>query len=441
MNVLWLAHAIPYPPKAGFLSRSYHLLRELARRQNVDLIAFVQEQWVKALFPTLTEGLEESRRALQDFCRKVTFLPIDRVRSPWGKQLTAVRTVLSGSTYTMSWLVSEPARAAIARELAVNRYDLVHFDTIGLAPYRSATGSTPATLTHHNIESHMLQRRADNTRNIVARAYFRREARGVEQAERDSAAQFATHITCSDLDRTRLRQMVPTADIVVIPNGVDCDFFSSLARPTRPNSVIFVGSMNWYPNIDAMLFFLREIWPRLKERVPDATMDIAGSSPPDSLRRLARSLPDVVVHGYLPDVRPLIDSAAVFVCPIRDGGGTKLKLLDAFAMKKCVVAHPIACEGINVTAGANVVLASTAEEFIGAISTLLADDARRAAIASAARQLAESQYSFRRIGEQFNSMVEEIGQRNQALAPAGEGSGSAHTPSRRRIPVTNSKPN
>src|SRR5262249_28636481 len=151
MKVLWLAHAIPYPPKAGFLSRSYHLLRELARRQDVDLISFVQEPWVTTLFPTLQDGLEQSRLALGEFCRSVTFLPIDRVRPRWGKQLTALRALLEGSTYTTSWLVSDAARDVIGRQLAANSYDLVHFDTVGLAPYRT-TGNVPATLTHHNIE-------------------------------------------------------------------------------------------------------------------------------------------------------------------------------------------------------------------------------------------------------------------------------------------------
>jgi glycosyltransferase involved in cell wall biosynthesis len=416
MNVLWLAHAVPYPPKAGFLSRSYNLLRELARRQSVDLIAFIQEPWVRTLFPTLEEGLEESRRVLESFCRSVTFLPIDRLRPRWGKQITALQALLSGSPYTTSWLVSEPARLAIARQLAANSYDLVHFDTIGLAPYRAVTGRIPATLTHHNIESHMMKRRADNKRNIVAGGYFRLEGQRLESIEKRTAAQFAAHITCSDLDGERLHKIVPEANVVVIPNGVDCEFFSSQALPMRPESVVFVGSMNWYPNVDAMLFFLREIWPGLKKRVPGATMDIAGSSPPASLLKLARSLADVAVHGYLPDVRPLIDSAAVFVCPIRDGGGTKLKILDAFAMKKCVVAHPIACEGINVTAGRNVILASTAEEFVAEISRLFTDDARRLAIATAARQLAESEYSFQRIGERLNSTVEGIVQRSDARA-------------------------
>ena len=408
MNVLWLAHAIPYPPKAGFLSRSYNLLRELARRQNVDLVAFVQERWVTTLFPSLEEGLAESQDALKNFCRSVTLLPIDHLKHRWGKQATALRALLTGSTYTTSWLVSAPALSTVARQLSANTYDLVHFDTIGLAPYIDLTRRIPATLTHHNIESHMMMRRADNTANFLARRYFRHEGRRLQTFERSVARKFAAHITCSDLDSTRLRQTAPDANVVVIPNGVDCEYFTSATRLTRPGSIVFVGTMNWYPNIDAMLFFLREIWPRLKQRVPAATMDIAGSNPPDSVVQLARSLQDVIVHGYLPDIRPLIDSAAVFVCPIRDGGGTKLKILDAFAMQKCVVAHPIACEGINITPGEDVILATTPEQFVAEISSLLENAGKRLTIATAARRLVERQYSFQTIGAQFNSTVEEV---------------------------------
>jgi glycosyltransferase involved in cell wall biosynthesis len=408
MNVLWLAHAVPYPPKAGFLSRSYHLLRELARRQDVDLIAFIQEPWVRTLFPSLIEGLEESRRVLENFCRNVTFLPIDHVRSRWDKQVTALRALLTHSTYTTSWLVSAPARLVISQQLAAKSFDLVHFDTIGLVPYRGLAGNVPATLTHHNIESHMMARRADNAINIIARNYFRIEGQRLRAFEKRTAAQFAAHITCSELDSSRLREIVPNANIVTIPNGVDCEFFAPMDMKTRPDSVVFVGTMDWYPNADAMLFFLRDIWPSLKQRVPGATMDIAGSNPPDTLVRLARSLPDVTVHGYVPDVRPLLDAAAVFVCPIRDGGGTKLKILDAFAMKKCVVAHPVACEGINVTAGRNVILARTPAEFVDEIARLFVEHSARAAIGAAARRLVESQYSFVRIGEQLNAAVEDI---------------------------------
>jgi len=409
MNFLWLAHAIPYPPKAGFLLRSYNLLRELAREHSVDVIAFVQEHWVVTLFPSLEEGLEESCRELKKICRNVTFLPIDALHRPGGKKVTALWSLLSGSSYTTTWLVSAAARAAIARELQSTTYDLVHFDTIGLAPYRVLAGSTPATLTHHNIESHMMLRRAANASNIVAREYLRHEARLLAAVEKSSACEFAAHITCSELDSARLRQIAPQAHTVVIPNGVDCDFFVSAATAIRPNSLLFVGTMDWYPNVDAMLFFLREIWPGVKAREPNATMDIAGSNPPAAVLHLARSLHGVSVHGYVPDVRPMIDSAALVVCPIRDGGGTKLKILDAFAMRKCVIAHPIACEGIDVTENEDVVFASTASQFITSILALLPDGARRLAIGNAARNLVEERYSYHAIGARFRSTMERLG--------------------------------
>lgn len=414
MKILWLAHAIPYPPRAGFLLRSYNLLRELGRRQQVDLVAFIQEQWVTTTSASLEEGIASARRALGELCDSVTFLPIDRLKHRWGKPATALRALLAGSTYTASWLVSAPASSAIQRLVTGGGYDLVHVDTIGLAPYRALCPDVPATLTHHNIESHMMLRRADNAGGALARSYFREEGRRLRKFEQKVADDFAAHITCSELDSERLREVIPGARTVVIPNGVDCDYFRSEDRPVRPRSLVFVGTMNWYPNVEAMMYFLREIWPGLKARVPDVTLDIAGSNPPESLVQLACALPDVTVHGYLPDVRPLIDSSAVFVCPIRDGGGTKLKILDAFAMGKCVIAHPIACEGIEVTAGKDVVLASTPEEFIREIESILDDDSKRGAMARAARRLVETRYSYQEIGVRFNETLEAAADRRRA---------------------------
>lgn len=412
MKVLWLAHAIPYPPRAGFLLRSYNLLTELARYQTVDLIAFIQEPWVRTFFPSLGEGLDESRRALQQFCRAVTFLPIDRVARPFGKQRTALEALLGGGSYSTSWLSSALGRKEIAAQLATDSYDLVHFDTVGLAPYRDLCGSKAATLTHHNIESHMMLRRSENATNAVARAYFRHESLRLRAAEKATATAFGAHITCSELDSIRLREIVPDVNAVTVPNGVDCEFFTAAGAEIRADSLAFVGTMNWYPNVDAMQFFLREVWPDLRRQVPAATMDIAGSNPPASLVQLAQSLSGVSVHGYLPDIRPMIDSAALLVCPIRDGGGTKLKILDALAMRKCVVAHPVACEGINVTPGRDVIFASTPQEFITEIRALLADPVRRAAIGAAGRALVETQYSFRAIGAQFNAVIEETAGRH-----------------------------
>ena len=131
--------------------------------------------------------------------------------------------------------------------------------------------------------------------------------------------------------------------------------------------------MNWYPNVDAVMFLLQHVWRPLKRLRPELTLDVAGANPPRAIVETARSLADVRVHGFVRDVRPMMDAAALIVCPIRDGGGTKLKILDAFAMQKCVLAHPIACEGIDVTADANVVFAVEPEEWLRRIDELLGD--------------------------------------------------------------------
>jgi polysaccharide biosynthesis protein PslH len=406
MRVLWASHIIPYPPKSGVHLRSYNLLRAIASRHEVDLIAFIQELWLKTFYPSRDEALVDCHRELMRLCRSVTFLPIESLRRPGGRNRTALEALVLQSSYTVRWLQSAAARRAFMGA-ASESYALAHFDTIGLAPFRRFFPDTPATLGHHNIESHMLLRRAANEPNPLKRLYFWQEGRRVQDYESQIAKRFEVHVTCSELDCERLRSIAPDANAVAIPNGVDVEYFRSTAasRPGLP-SIIFVGSLSWYPNVDAVLFLLRSVWPAVKAAVPDLRLDIVGSAPPRAVLETARTLKDVKVHGFVDDVRPLIDAATLYVCPIRDGGGTKLKLLDAFAMRQCVVAHPVACEGIDVTPGLNVELAESASAFVEAIRRLLADPAERESRGHAARQLVVDRYSFAEIGRRLCDVLE-----------------------------------
>jgi glycosyltransferase involved in cell wall biosynthesis len=310
------------------------------------------------------------------------------------------------------WLKSSGATRALSRLAFENRYDMVHFDIVCVAPYRRLFPDVPATLGYHNIESHMMLRRASKDRNLLRKFYFWQEGTRLAAYERRIAGEFASHITCSDFDSTRLVELIPGIEPISIPNGVDVEYFAPLNLPTRPHSLIFVSTLTWYPNVDAVLFLLREIWPLLKARVPDVTLDIVGAGAPRTVVELASRLEGVTVHGFVPDMRPLLDSAAIFVCPIRDGGGTKLKILDAFAMAKCVVAHPIACEGIAVTDRKNVVLAESATEFTQALVELLDDDSGRARIGKSARDLAVSTYAFDAIGRRLEEHFRQIASRH-----------------------------
>jgi glycosyltransferase involved in cell wall biosynthesis len=400
VRTLWVSHLVPYPPKSGVHLRSFNLLRGVAALHEVDLIAFVQEQWLSVFYKSHEDGLERCERSLREFCKSVRFLPIEKLQRPGGKWRTALEGLVVGSGYTVGWLQGRSAREVFARS-ARSKYDLAHFDTIGLAPYRSLVDAGAATLGHHNIESQMMLRRASNEINLLKKGYFYQEGIRLERYEAAVTPKFDANITCSELDSERLKAIAPCARTVCVPNGVDIDYFTPQACPENPESLVFVGSLNWYPNVEAVLFLLKDIWPLLKSRFPSMQLDIVGSAPPRLLCDLARSLDGVRVHGFVDDVRPFIARASLYVCPIRDGGGTKLKLLDAFAMGKCVVAHPIACEGIDAVPGTHVVHAVEASEFVAAIEGLMANAERRAAIGRAARGLAEERYSFRGIGEKL----------------------------------------
>jgi glycosyltransferase involved in cell wall biosynthesis len=279
------------------------------------------------------------------------------------------------------------------------QYDLIHFDTISLLPYFKLFSGIPKVLDHHNIESHMLIRRAENEKNILKKLYFFQEGYRLQRVEKTNCALFNLNITCSKTDSERLSRIVPNATVVEIPNGVDTEYFQRKKSETFDNKLIFVGTLGWYPNAEAVTFIAEKLWDRLSKALPDISIDIIGSNPPQSVLDASRKYSNFKVHGYVDDVRPFMNSAALYICPIRDGGGTKLKLLDAFAMGMVVVAHPIACEGIDVEPDKNVIFATTPEEYTQKIIFLLKNKTKREYIGANARKLVEKFYSYEIIGK------------------------------------------
>lgn len=402
MKILWLSHLIPYPPKGGVLQRSYHLLKELARRHEVDLLAYNQKALIGPLFKSVEAGVEEAHSALSHICRRLSFFEIASDCSFWGSYALALKSLLY-EPYNINWLKSQGFSSNLTSWLQEEKYDLVHFDTISLVPFFHLIPPTIATsLDHHNIESHMLLRRARNETNQLKRFYFWQEGLRLARYERLFCPRFSLNITCSDIDTDRLLELAPKATVRTIPNGVDLDFFKPQGLSMNPNRLIFVGTMNWYPNIEAVLYIAEKLWPQLKQKHPNLECDIIGANPPASIRALTGRFPGVHVHGFVNDVRPFIEAATVYVCPIRDGGGTKLKILDAMAMRKAVVAHPVACEGISVRHDQNVLLAENETQFIENINLLLGSGEKREALGFAARRLMEDFYGYNAIGRQLS---------------------------------------
>lgn len=390
----------------GVLQRSYNLVRELARAHRVYLLAFVQRRLLQELLGGIDSGLETARRHLEQYCTRVQFLPIPSEQWPGGRSVLAARALMGTDPYTIRWLQSTQAARVASEWNAAIDFDVAHFDTLSLAPYRRLFTRGAKTLDHHNVESHMMLRRAEIETQPLKRFYFRQEGQRLQRFEGRVCPEFDLNITCSKLDTDRLLAVAPGSMVAEVPNGVDTEYFRPDERTEQSLGVVFAGNMSWYPNASAMLFFAEKVWPALREEVPGVSMDVIGGNPPSQLVALAAKDPLIRVHGFVPDVRPYLDRAAVYVCPITDGGGTKLKILDALAMGKALVSHPIACEGIEVEDGQHLLFARDPEEFVSKIALLLRDPERRRTLARNARAIAESRYSYRSIGRKLVADLE-----------------------------------
>lgn len=404
-RLLWLSHLLPWPPKGGLQQRSYYLMREVARHHDVRVIAFRQraQQADKA-------RLDAAVAAISAFATLSHISDLPEDRRIGGRRALALRSLLPGPPYTIRWGACAEYAKAVHAAVTEFRPHAVHFDTISLASYLDNIGGVPAVLNHHNIESQMLLRRAEQERHLLKRFYFWQEGKRLAAYERRVAHRFLSHLVCAELDGERLMDTVGKVPTTVVPNGVDLDYFQP-APPHMPQdsgSIVFVGGLSWYPNAGAIRFFLSKVWPSLCEIRPDIEFRIIGRNPPADIVEAARRDFRLKVLGFVDDIRPIVHRSMVYVCPIHDGGGTKLKMLDAMAMGKAIVAHPVACEGLGLEHGNNVLMAEDPRAFARHVQELLNNAPARKAIETSARMAVEERFGFDAIGKRLAQLYSSI---------------------------------
>jgi glycosyltransferase involved in cell wall biosynthesis len=360
------------------------------------------------MFDTVPDGIDEAKSHLSNYCNNIEFVEIPCENSIFDKKLLAIKSIFTIDPYTINWLKSIEMRKLIERMVKTNQYDVVHFDSISLSSYIPCFPDKPKVLDHHNIESHMMLRRASQEDNYLKKIYYLVEGKKLLGYEKSICSKYDMHITCSSIDSARLLDVDDQLKVEEIPNGVDVEYFYPVPNNELNNHLVFAGGLDWYPNADAMSYFANEIWPLLRHKVPDIVMNVIGKNPSSELTAQAKQDSNFRVHGFVDDVRKYLSEASVYICPIRDGGGTKLKLLDAFAMGKATIAHPIASEGIEVVDGHNVVLADTPADFAEKAIHLLNNKALREKLGRNARQLVTEKYAFNKIGEKLSGLYSRI---------------------------------
>ena len=240
--------------------------------------------------------------------------------------------------------------------------------------------------------------------------------------ERRALGRFDGVLAVSDADSASLTRLYPEAvraPIHVVPTGVDTEFFKPTAPSALSRRLVFTGSMDWLPNEDAMLFFCREIFPSIRAEEPEVTLSIVGRAPTPAVARLAQDA-GITVTGRVEDVRPHISESAVYVVPLRIGGGTRLKIFEAMAMGKAVVSTAVGAEGLPVRHGEHLLLADEPAAFATAVVRLLRDADARGRLESAARALVVEQYDWSAVADELDRALTRIAQGSLLLPSAGQ---------------------
>jgi glycosyltransferase involved in cell wall biosynthesis len=283
--------------------------------------------------------------------------------------------------------------------------DLIHVDALDLAGHLENLRGPPIACTHHNVESELLRRRASASPGPL-RWVLLDQARLLEEEERRWLPRAALNVAVSEADERTFRRIAPTANLITVPNGVDLEYYQPV--PMSEAGCVFVGGTTWFPNRDALEWFSREILPSLARSESEGAVATWVGTNGGSDRDRFGSIDGLRLTGTVADVRPYLASAACVVVPLRVGGGTRLKILEAWAMGRAVVSTSVGAEGLRVTPGENILIADDAPAFRAAIEVLLGNPVLRHRIGAAARATVERHYSWDVVGATLLSAYAEL---------------------------------
>jgi glycosyltransferase involved in cell wall biosynthesis len=287
---------------------------------------------------------------------------------------------------------------------SAQRFDAVVCDF--LVPAINLTDLAECILFQHNVETLIWQRHHQEARDPLRKFYFGLQARRMEALESRVCRQVAHVIAVSEADAQLMRSRFGISHVSVVPTGVDLDFFAPPSAAAPVGDLVFVGAMDWLPNVDAILFFVREILPLIRRQRPGCTLTVAGRNPVPEIRALAHRDPLIRVTGTVDDIRPYLWGSAVSIVPLRIGGGTRLKIYEAMAARIPVVSTSVGAEGLDVRSPDHFLLADTPAAFAEACLALLEAPARRARLAGAAWNRIAERYSWSRIAARFEEILE-----------------------------------
>ena len=388
MNVLFLSQRVPYPPNRGDKITTWRLIERLKRRHRVRIAAFAHD-----------EGDRKAARKLEELGFEVAAFP----PTPRWK---ALPKLLGSTPLTLAVYGSRALQAEV--DGCIRGMDLAY-------AYSSSMGAfflgheLPRVMHFAELDSDKWLQYAAKTRFPLAWVY-RREGRTLFEFERRLANAVDENVFCTPLEQRIFQERIPGVSSLVMKNGVDLVHYRPAATPPEPGLLVFVGVMNYYPNVEGIAWFARAILPEVQRRVPGTRLVIVGSHPTSEVLELAR-LPGIEVTGFVDDPRTVLSRAAVSVAPLRIARGIQNKVLEAMAMGLPVVGTRSATQGVDGRPGRDYLVAESAEEQVEAVCGLLRAPERARALGQAARAFVEANYDWEACLQPLDSILQRFTKR------------------------------
>ncbi len=408
MKILWVKAGGLVPPDTGGKIRSYNILRELARKHSVTFFSF---------YGAHNNDLHPDLKTLFD---RVVCVPFSL---PSPKSLAemcdyGVR-LLSSEPYGITKYCRPKVRRRLHALLKQETYDLILCDFMAAGGVIPWDWPAPKVLFTHNVEATIWRRHWEVASNPIWKAISWWEWRRMQAAERRYLRLADQVLTVSEMDRDAFTPFVEPGKLTVIPTGVDVNYFQPMPTDEMANSLVFIGSMDWLPNEDAILYFVDAILPLIKQQCPEVSLEVVGRSPSRKLQALAETEESIRLTGWVEDIRPFVARGSLCIVPLRIGGGTRLKIFEAMAMSKAVVSTSVGAEGLPLRSGENIILADTPEDFADSVISLLRDSNQRKRLGTAARTLVQEKYSWSKLAEGFARTLQDVITRPKAPTMRG----------------------
>lgn len=406
MRLLFLTGQLPYPPHAGGALRTFGLIEGLhACGHEIDLLTFRDAAQAEMNVTPLTA-----------LCGEVTSVPTPQrtINMRLRELLLTNKADMQGRFYSAVY------EQALQQRLQANHYDVIQIESLEMATYLATikryAGKAKVIYDSFNAEYELqhliyLTDRADVTR-LPSAVYSLMQWRRLARFEGTVCKTVDHVIAVSDADAEAFRRLVPGLRVSVVPNGIHVQEYARPAAPEQielgANALLFTGTMNYRPNVDAMLWFAKHVLPTIKAKVGDARLFVVGNKPHDKLDAL-RARQDIEITGFVQDVRPFLYNAAVYIAPLRMGSGTRLKLLQAMAAGCAIVSTHVGALGLDVQSGNELLLADEAASFADAVVSLLRNPTKRTELAARAQRLVETQYDWSVILPRLLAVYRELG--------------------------------